>query len=380
MKTTTTIFIGILVLIFNSCSPSASNKLASSPDEFKLQSIIDSIYQQHPDAVGIMVHVESPNRKISWSGAAGVIEKGSSTPINVNQPAWIASNTKTYVATAILRLVEQGKVQLNDPINKLLTSKTNQLLVDDGYNTSAITLAHLLSHTSGIFDYVNAEEFFNRIKTNPKYRWTRDEQIKLAITDGQPLGKTGSSFSYADTNFHLASEIIEGLTGKPFYTSIRDLINYKKQGLASTWFISLEDKPTHVLPFVHQSFGAMELDTRKVDPSFDLYGGGGLAASTKDLALFSQRLFEGQIFDNKETKDLILTTIKTSDQKDNNYYLGLSGSTINGLQAYGHGGFWATVVQYIPELNASISVFILERDKRILRKDVLEAMVGYLQK
>jgi CubicO group peptidase (beta-lactamase class C family) len=49
------------------------------------------------------------------------------------------------------------------------------------------------------------------------------------------------------------------------------------------------------------------------------------------------------------------------------------------MQAYGHGGFWGTVGQHVPELNASIAVFVLERDKREIRKDVLDAVGGVLK-
>ena len=60
-------------------------------------------------------------------------------------------------------------------------------------------------------------------------------------------------------------------------------------------------------------------------------------------------------------------------------HLGLSKSTINGFNAYGHGGFWATTVQYIPKLNTSIAVFVLEKDHKKLRKDILETLVKQLQ-
>ena len=106
-----------------------------------------------------------------------------------------------------------------------------------------------------------------------------------------------------------------------------------------------------------------------------MYGGGGIAATTKDLARFSQLLFNRQFFEQPQTLDLIYTRMLDEDQEDSNYYFGISKSEINGQLAYGHGGFWGTVVQYFPALNASISVYILEKDEGKLRKDVLEALV-----
>ena len=131
---------------------------------------------------------------------------------------------------------------------------------------------------------------------------------------------------------------------------------------------------------MHQNSGSHGTGSYELDVSFDLYGAGGIAATTEDLAMFSQLLFEGRYFDNPETLDLIYTKMPYGVGEDPRYLLGLMESEIGGLKSYGHGGFWGTVVQYLPELNTSISVFILERDERKLRKDVLEAIVANLKK
>ncbi len=368
----------VLLLLITNCTTKPATTNLSSPKTLKFQSLLDSIYQTHPDAVGIMVHVEAPQQGISWSGAVGKNSKTDDTPIAVDQPALIASNTKTYVSATMLKLVEQGKLKLDQPIGELLTEPTKKLFQSDGYDLKAITLAHLLSHTSGIFDYVNADHFFATVKSDPNHRWTRDEQIALAISGGEPLALAGEGFSYADTNYSLLTEIMEQITGQPYYASMRSILDYKKHGLTATWFNTQEKEPIGIPKRVVQSVGRMNIDSYSLDHSFDLYGGGGIAASTKDLARFSQLLFNAQFFEDPETLELIFTKIDIKAEEETNYYLGLSGSEISGYQAYGHGGFWGTVVQYFPKLNASISVFILEKDKGKLRKDVLEKLVKVL--
>jgi len=118
------------------------------------QSKIDSIYEKNKDAVGIIVHVEAPKQNISWSYAKGVSDIKTNEVLKHQQPVLIASNTKPYVAAAILRLVEKGQVTIDQPIKNLLSKKTRQLLEKDGYDLNAITIKNLLSHTSGIQDYV----------------------------------------------------------------------------------------------------------------------------------------------------------------------------------------------------------------------------------
>ena len=73
--------------------------------EIKLQAIIDSIYKLNPASVGILLHVESPEKGISWSGASGYTGKDNQTLLEPDQPGLIASNIKTFVAASILRLV-----------------------------------------------------------------------------------------------------------------------------------------------------------------------------------------------------------------------------------------------------------------------------------
>ena len=100
--------------------------------ESQFQQIIDSIYQANPKSVGIMVHVEAPNQNISWSGAVGYSDAKTKTPVEANQPALIASSIKTYISVSILRLVEEGKLTVMQPIQNLLTRKTRKLFANDG--------------------------------------------------------------------------------------------------------------------------------------------------------------------------------------------------------------------------------------------------------
>ena len=282
------------------------------------------------------------------------------------------------MSAAILRLVEMGKFGLNDPIERLISPETSKLYIEEGYDLKSITVAHLLSHTSGIFDYVNAKEFFANLKADPNYHWTRESQLKLALTGGDPLAAPGEGFAYADSNYLLLGEILERFTRKPFYTSIRELVNYEKHGLDCTWFAMLEDKPARANKRAHQYAGAYNLNSYEMSLTFDLYGAGGIVATAEDLAKFCQYLFEGKLFDDPKTIDLIYTKIETKAEVDPKYYLGILEGDVNGMKSYGHGGFWGSAVQYIPELNASISVFILERDHNKLRKDVLDGIAAKL--
>jgi D-alanyl-D-alanine carboxypeptidase len=373
------IFPCLLVLNILSCKEEIQTNKTLVSDTQIFQNVLDSIYSQHKNAVGLMVHIEAPDENISWSGAVGLSNKEKNTTLENDQPIWIASNTKTYVSATILRLVEDGKLRLDDTIDKFLSNRTNSLFTQDGYDTSAITIQHLLSHTSGIFDYASSDYYFTFVQENPAHRWTRNEQLELAISLGNPLSEAGTVFAYADCNYLLLTEIIEKITDVPFYEAMRELIDYKKQGMNSTWFISLEDRPENTKPFAKQYVRSMGIDTENVDPSFDLYGGGGIASTTKDLAVFCQHLFSNKIIKDQEILDLIYTKAKPIEAMESDYYLGISSVYFSGVRGYGHGGFWGTAVNYFPELNASIAVVVLDRDQRVLRGDLNIAMINILK-
>lgn len=100
----------------------------------------------------------------------------------------------------------------------MLYKKTERLLKKSGYDVNKITVKNLLSHTSGITDYVD-DAYFKFVDKNPNHKWTRDEQIKRAMKIASPV-EPRKTFSYGDINYLLLTEIIERKTGKPFYTAI----------------------------------------------------------------------------------------------------------------------------------------------------------------
>ncbi len=369
-----TILFLFLLILLSSCTRNKNKK-----DLYTyFQESIDSIYNANHDAKGIMVHIESPNNDISWSGASGYSYFTNKKVIEADQPALIASNTKTYVSAAILRLVEMEKIKLNQTIKNILTQKTKALFISDGYDLDSIKVVNLMSHTSGIYDYWD-DKYVDFVNANKKHRWTRDEQFQLAITVGDPIAKAGETFSYADINYLLLTEIIEVITNKPFYKAIRELLRYKELGLNNTWFVTLEKIPNDSKPLVHQYFEKYNWDSYNLDPSWDLYGGGGIASNTCDLARFYYDLFNMKIVKNTSVLNQIFTHIVTQDTVQNHYHLGLSEYEYNGIKGFGHDGYWGTVAVYFPKLKTSIAVFVLEKEKSYLSRKIIEQIIDIIK-
>ncbi len=342
--------------------------------ETYFQNQLDALYKQNEDAIGVLMHIESPDENLSWTSAVGFSNLESKTTLEKNQPILIASNTKPYVAAAILRLVEMKKITLEQPIKNLINEELNTLFSEDGYDFNQITVRHLLSHTSGIADYVDST-YFDFVDQNPSYTWKKEEQIQRALKIGNPLFEKGTDFKYGDINYLLLTEIIEKITGEPFYLAMRKLLKFKELKLNHTWFKDLEPYPEGTEPMAHQYAKKYDWDSYKLNPSWDLYGGGGLATTVKEAALFFQYLFEGKIIEDQSVLSEIYQFVLPKEKS--NYCLGIRNISFPTFTAYYHGGWWGTDVAYSPETNSSVAVFTLQKAKRV---DFARLSIDFMKK
>ena len=341
--------------------------------EDKLQALIDTTVRDHPNVPAVALAVSAPRLGLEWEGAAGAADPASGSPMTPDRPVLVASNTKTFVAAAVLRLWELGRLDLDDPIADRLSPELVDMLRGDGYDPQAITLRHLLTHTSGLFDHTESPHYAERIMADPLHRWTRAEQVAAAVAWGDPLGKPGEVYCYADTGYVLLGDVIERAAGKPLPAAVRELVGFERLGLSSTWWDLLEPRPAGVPERAHQLDGT--IDSYAVDPSIDLYGGGGLVATMGDLTRFMRALFTGQVFTKPATLDAMLTTvagagpgpgpegIKTTPGI---YRMGIFVVEVDGTTVYHHAGYWGTVAGYAPSLDVAFAIAITQRDARAL--------------
>jgi D-alanyl-D-alanine carboxypeptidase len=174
----------------------------------------------------------------------------------------------------------------------------------------------------------------------------------------------------------LLTEVIETITKKPFYSAIREQLQFKEQQLNNTWFIKLEETPKNTLIRSHQYWNEFGFDTYDLDPSWDLYGGGGMVSTIKDMAMFFRALFEGRIIHDKKVLAMMYTDVPPDLQI--NYCLGIRKVNVAGLPAYNHGGGLGTDVVYIPKLKATIAVASIEASKRPLALQIRDQIAKEL--
>lgn len=303
---------------------------------------------------GALLSVEAGD--FTWSGAAGRFGPSGERALAPSDLFRAASVTKTFTAAAVLVLVERGDIALDAPIRGLLRPSTTALLVDGGYDVDKISLRHLLTHTAGLFDYTETATFNQRVSDDPAHRWTRHEQVTLAMHEGAPLAAPGSAYAYGDTAYVLLGEVIEVATQGGLAEGLRSLLRFDRLGLADTWLESLEPGPARGFERLsHPLYG--EVDTRSWEPSWDLFGGGGLVSSTQDLVRFMDALFAGQVFASPATLGLMLEVPAVAAGAFHNMdgAMGINRFEVGGVTCYGGFGFFGTEVIHCPTLDLTFA-------------------------
>jgi D-alanyl-D-alanine carboxypeptidase len=333
----------------------------------RLQALADRDVERWPPMPGRLIHVLAPERGIDLEVAAGLADRATGEPLVPGSRFRIASVTKPFVGASTLRLVEAGRLDLDASLDVLLAEETTEVLREGGYDTARITLRHLMTHTSGIYDFAASaydpsidDGFDAAIATDPTHRWTREEQRRFAVDHGQPYGPPGAVYCYSDTNANLVGELLERETGTTMGAAIRDLVGYDRLGMRLTYQESIEPEPADLPPWSHQY--ERDVDVLTIDPSVDLYGGGGLVSTCADLARFFRALLRGEVFDDPATLATMTTCLQdvpasdrlaTGDDPDDAAMF-LFRASAGDREWWGHDGWWGTTAYTCPELDLTV--------------------------
>ncbi len=175
---------------------------------------------------GLVLRVDRGGAPL-FSGAAGVASQEEQTPLRDTDRFRLYSIAKTFTATVVLQLVDEGVLSLEDTVRRWLDDPA----VGRIPNTDSITLRQLLTHTSGIYDYQDGADspFYLDAFFGPGADWARvwTPPELLAYADGArhaPYFAPGRGVAYANTNYVLLGLLVEAATGRPFRDELRDRI------------------------------------------------------------------------------------------------------------------------------------------------------------
>ena len=196
----------LLVFFLDSCGGSVDTSLKKANYDTIFSSLLQECLDHSFDSVpGVTMTIKSPLLEEIWSGSAGYSDQEKSIPTMVSHPFRIESVTKTFVAAAILRLHEKDSLSIEDPIAMHIGEPFISVLKSDGYRPEEILIKHCLNHTSGIHDYAQGSgNYLKEMIRDPKRRWTRMDQLEVAMQWGDKLGEAGEQTTYSDTGYILS--------------------------------------------------------------------------------------------------------------------------------------------------------------------------------
>ena len=229
---------------------------------------------------------------------AGMSDIAHRTPIAAGDHFKIASLTKTYTATVVLQLVGEGKLSLDDSVQRRLPG-----VVPNG---SKITIRQLLNHTSGLSDFETDPRYLKPyLAGNFAYYWSPRQLVQIGVSH-KPLFAPGRGWSYSNTNYVVAQLIVERTTGKTLGAELRRRI-FRPLHLDQTTYPTTPGLPN---PYVH---GYMLLgnppltDVTRLSPSL-APGSGGIVSTVGDIADFYRALFSGRLLEPAQLQAMKTTS------------------------------------------------------------------------
>ena len=321
----------------------------------RLQAELERSWRADPSLPGIVATVDAPRIGLSWSGACGGVQRGGE-PLTPDHAFRIASITKPFTSAVALRLFEQGRLDLFAPIAPRLDSHTRQRLEAAGYQPTGISAYHLMTHGSGLRDHGGSDSGYGEaVLRDPARVWTHDELVAFCMSLGGPLSAPGTHFSYSDTGYLILGDLLARVGGRPLHQLMRELLHFERLGLVQTHFERHEPPPVGQLR-AGQRFESV--DVAAIDCSCDLSGGGGLVATTAELARFFRAACLGELFDRRQTLALALATpsLLFNPPRDALHSPLMRGRWIGDEPSWCHGGFWGSLAAYFPASDMSMAL------------------------
>lgn len=263
----------------------------------------------------------SLNGKIIWLGADGLADIENNVPAKTNSVYRIASISKAITAVAIMQLVEQNKIKLDEDVRTYLPYFPKKRW--------KFTIRQLLNHTSGIRNY-RYEEF------NSTYSFKSIKDAIRTVMDDSLQFEPGTKYQYTTLGYNLLAGVIENVSGESFEDYLKKNI-FEPAEMTSSY---LEYQPKIIF---NKARGYVKNNFRKFEnaPLADLsikFPGGGIISTSEDLLKFAQKLISFKLI-RPSTLDTMLTPTIIKN-KDTLYYgLGFSfGKDQRGRRYFGHSG------------------------------------------
>ncbi|MFE6593690.1 serine hydrolase domain-containing protein [Streptomyces sp. NPDC057781] len=278
-----------------------------------------------------------------WMGTSGVGNLKTGAPRSVVDRYRIGSMTKTFVATVMLQLDAEGRIDLDSSVDTWLPG----VVRGNGNDGRLISLRQLLNHTSGIPSYTADPEFLERGFTEKflehRYDTYPPEQLVDIAMRQKPPFDPGTAWSYSNTNYVLAGMVIEKASGRPYEEEIKRRV-IEPLGLYAT---SVPRTASSMPAPSSRAYSKLSLAPRPTDRTYDVTelnpsaaaSAGAMISTSGDLNRFYSALLGGRLLPAKQLAEMKTTVPVSGAGLITAYGLGLMKfSPSCGAVVWGHGG------------------------------------------
>jgi CubicO group peptidase (beta-lactamase class C family) len=329
-----------IVLLF-SCRKKEDKSQNASSLEVQIDSIVKP-YIDKTEAAGIAIGVFKAHKPI-FQKTYGFADLELDVKLPTNASFEIGSVTKQFTAAAILQLVEQGKLTLEDDLGKYLQFDTRK---------RKVTIRQLLSHTSGIKGYTELPSF----EALSIQKHSRDTLLRI-VEKEQFDFEPGEALIYNNTAFFMLGLIIEKVSGLSYEEYVKKNL-FDKAGMTNSYYCS-ENKITK-----NRAHGYDKAEKGLVRAAYLNhtwpYAAGSLCSTVEDLEKWNNALHHGKILSEKTYKEF-LTPVNLNDGTVTHYAKGITVTDWKGKHLIEHGGGingFLSQNSYFPEEDVSIIVLI----------------------
>jgi len=285
----------------------------------------------------------SRNGQVIYKKAFGMANLELNAPMQVDNVFWVASITKQFTAVAILQLMEQGKLNLEDEITKFIPDYPAQ--------GNKITIEHLLTHTSGIHNFSGMKDPEKKLALD----CTPNEVIDFFKNLPMRFAP-GTNWEYSNSGYFLLGYIIEKITGKPYAEYLEENI-FKPIGMTNSLFANNKR-------IIKNRVGAYSLGDNGFENSRPLnmthvYSAGAIQSTVEDFFKWHQAVHSYKLV-KKETLDKAFTRYKLKDGKETDYGYGWRLNYVYESPSIWHGGGiegFGTTEIYLPKEDVFVVVF-----------------------
>ena len=312
-----------------------------------LQSILDDALPVGISNSGVVMSVYVPGQW-SWSGSSGYAVSGmtTGTPESMATPYTkfrVGSITKTFVATCIMLLEEEGTLSTEDAIDNYLRPS---LINDTIMSSTPVKIRHLLNHTSGIANSAENMSCQEDVLNNPLSYYSYEDAVYCGASQGE-MYPPEFAWGYSNTNYTLLAMIIEEVSG----LSYADYVNMhiiEPLGLENTE-VPIQPEISGDYMGCYWNIGSW-IDLSIIHPSI-YRGWADIVSTTHDINSFFYNLLEGNIVNNTS-----LNKMKSIDPASFDYGFGLDFYVLGNHSYYGHSGEVAnSSSMFYSELNSEVA-------------------------